>query len=104
MTYKFEPYRVGKLIAGEKAFTLIFDPVSATFGKAAPYRCVNCGPIYREPKYHMTHRQTLESPEEGEVYCEECGSEECGDNEEGCIITVTKRYSIHRNPNYRKSA
>jgi len=40
----------------------------------------------------MTHRQTLENPEEGEVYCEECGSEECGDNEEGCQITLKRRY------------
>jgi len=92
MPYKYEPYRMGRWIVGEKGLNLTFDPVSATFGKPAPYRCSNCGPTWNEPKYHMTHRQTLESPEEGEVYCEGCGSEECGDNDEGCLITVKRRY------------
>ena len=103
MSYRYEPYRMGKWTVGENALLLTFDPCNATFGKPAPYRCVNCGPMWQKPKYHMTHRQTLEGPKEGEVYCEECGSEECGENQDGAVIKVVSR---HRTPriNPRRAA
>ena len=103
MTYVSEPYRVGRWIANQNAFNLTFDLASATFGKPAPYRCSRCGPTWYAPKYYRLHKQTWLQPEEGEVRCPECGSEECGDNEEGCPITVIRRYSIHMSPSYRET-
>ena len=93
---------VGKWRANNCSFGMAFDRSSiedGTFGSVAPYWCDNCGPQWEAPEYHMTYRQTLESPEEGEDYCQGCNcSECCGKNEEGhgTDIKQVRRYTIYR--------
>ena len=66
------------------------------FGAIAPYWCERCGLIWRAPEYGMTHRQTLESPEEGEEYCQECGCPYTGENEaDPAPFKLVKRYRIN---------
>ena len=98
MVYRFEPYPMGKWLVGEKALNLTFDPVSSVFGKPAKWRCDYCGPI-GEPETVCTYKGCgFEShwgpePAEYEDYCPSCNrSECCGENQDGCKITVLKRY------------
>lgn len=81
------------------------DIPEGTFGFTGVNWCDDCKAGFDEELgYKVTHRQTWEQPEEGYNYCPHCGSEDCGENEQDHDLKVTKRYSIHRNPNYRKSA
>lgn len=75
------------------------------FGAIAPYWCERCGLIWTKPEYGMTHAQTLESPEEGENYCPDCGSPETGRNEAapGAFKRV-RRYRINRTKSTERAA
>ena len=80
------------------------DIPEGTFGYVAPFWCDDCAGPCGEPEYRMTHRQTLEQPEEGVEICPHCGSEDCGENQQDHELKAIHRYSIHRNPSYRKTA
>lgn len=81
---------------------------SETFGHLAKYSCDKCGPI-SEPDVVCVSKESWGfwggQPAEYEAVCPNCGGSECGDVDSHELhMKVTKRYSIHRNPNYRKSA
>ncbi len=44
-----------------------------TFGAIRRWSCEQCGPLDEEPGYKVTHRQTMECPEEGVDECPDCG-------------------------------
>jgi hypothetical protein len=74
------------------------------FGAIAPWVCPSCGPVWREPEYQMTYRQTYFDPEEGESCCPECGAQECEERDLSAPVRfkVLYRYTIHRHS--RRSA
>ena len=43
------------------------------FGCIRQWSCEECGPLDDEPGYRVTHRQTMECPEEGVNECPDCG-------------------------------
>lgn len=43
------------------------------FGALAPYRCANCGPVWREPESDCVFRGSRYEPPEYAWYCRECG-------------------------------
>ena len=98
---------MGQWLSNRNAFGLTVcrgDIPEGAFGYVSTWWCDWCKSACGEPVYHMTHRQTWEQPEEGVETCPECGSEECGENQNDHGMKVTNRYSIHRNPNYRKAS
>ena len=71
------------------------DIPEGVFGHVAQwwcdYRKAPCG----EPEYRRTHRQTLESPEEGIEICPSCGREDgCGENQNNHGMRVVNRYRL----------
>lgn len=75
---------VGAHRANDASFGLAVarrDIEEETFGHISKFMCDYCGPI-SEPEYRMTHRQTMEQPEEGVECCPECGTDNCGENQD----------------------
>jgi hypothetical protein len=86
----------GKLVS-ERSFGLSVartDIPEGNFGYVAPYWCSSCNGPCDEPVYHMTHRQTLEQPEEGEETCPSCGSEECGEHTDPAGMKILGRRRV----------
>ena len=63
------------------------------FGAEFPYWCERCGPI-RDLTYYMTHRQTWETPEEGDDCCDRCGSCDTGEMDGHEAFSLVKRYKV----------
>ena len=64
------------------------------FGHVSAWWCDACKGHCGEPEYHMTHRQTLEDPEEGVEVCPSCGSEDCGENQNDHGMRIVNRYTM----------
>lgn len=71
------------------------------FGAVRKWNCCCCGPIDRDPEWHVTERQSYWSPEEGVLCCPECGDHDCmsDDPPRWTFKPINRRtITLHHNP------
>ncbi len=75
-----------------------------SFGFIGRNFCDDCKGFDGDIPWHTTSRASRWEPEDGYHYCPSCGSDEVGKNQQDHGMKVVRRYSIHRNPNYKGAA
>lgn len=99
---------VGRHRANVDSFTLAFcrgDIPAESFGATAPNWCCKCGPIWSELEEVCHFKGSYWQPPDYSLRCPDCGREECAEHEyPEKAMKLNRRYSIHRNPNYRGAA
>lgn len=99
---------VGRHRANDCSFTLSYNrgDISAEFfGAIAPNWCLKCGPVWEELAEVCHFKGSYWQPPDYSLRCPNCGREDCGEHEyPEKAVKLVRRYSIHRNPNYRGAA